>query len=430
METETPDSNIQGNISILLEEYPFLKVFSKQVNFDIFSDKNFNILIKLSRILFRINFDKKNKAVSVTPYIVTPFNSDKQPGNVEDSKTIYNENRKMIEDYIKYQLLNSGILDVLSDIPIIKSRTEETGYPPFDSCICVQLNPRREPITLTNYHNDSTLFQILQYNRPNSTYVLSSELLFYHENDLTVIHRGIENTAEGLREFPEEKVGKLIHDRYELAKTIYNEIKSKKPTEAKAEAGEAGAEAAGAAGAAEAPPAPPAEAAQEPIAHLRFKLKNGDTMVFPDTLWKHAVINPEEKREGNILHIDIANVNREDERKGVKLCSERIPTDQTQYNGRSTIGLFCFINNNRYMKPENLLTPFLLTDPMLQPNPVPIIKLTKEGCKSFLTPFSDGTGCMVLNGVSIKSRGGKNRKKRVKRTKKTRKSRRRKTIKN
>jgi hypothetical protein len=82
------------------------------------------------------------------------------------------------------------------------------------------------------------------------------------------------------------------------------------------------------------------------------------------------------------------------------------------------------------MKPANFLETFSLTDPMLQPNPVPILNLTKESCVDFLTPFSDGTGCITINGINIKSRGGKNRKKRVKRTKKTRKSRRRKTIKN
>lgn len=82
------------------------------------------------------------------------------------------------------------------------------------------------------------------------------------------------------------------------------------------------------------------------------------------------------------------------------------------------------------MKPGNFLKTFPLTDPMPLPNPVPIINLTKEGCKSFLTPFSDGTGCITINGIDIKSRGGKNRKKRGKRTKKTKKSRPRKTIKN
>jgi len=412
------DPNIQENVSILLEDYPFLKVFSKPEGFDIFSPANFTILEGLRGMLFVINFEgEPKKAVSLTPYL------DEGYGNLDSNKTIYNTNKSMIETYVKYQLVNSGILEALSDIPIISGireknyeRVEENGKfvkwgdsPEFNSCICVRLNPGKKSITLTNYHNDSTLFQILQYNR--STYVLGSELLFYHENDLTVIHRGIENS-----EFPEATFGKLIHDKYELSKTIYDEIKSKNPPETL-------------------PPPPPTgakegTAAVAPIAHLRFKLKNGDTMVFPDTLWKHAVINPREKREGNILHIDIANINRDDEPKKITVCSERITTDQSQYDGRSIIGMFCFINNNRYMKPDNFLTPFSLTDPILLPNSVPIINLTKKGCVDFLTPFSDGTGCITINGINIKSRGGKNRKKRVKRTKKTRKSRRRKTIKN
>jgi len=406
------DPDIQENVSILLEDYPFLKVFSKPADFDIFSEKNFDILDKLRGMLFRINFEgDPKKAVSVTPYV--------ENGIVAESETIYNTNKTMIEGYIKYQLVNSGILDALSDIPIIKSteknykRVEDNNRnfirwedsDPFDSCICVRLNPGRKSNTSTSYHNDSTLFQILQYSRKPLPYVLGSELLFYHENDNTVIHSAIENkenVAEGLLEFPEAKLGKLIHDRYELAKTIYKEIKSQTPDTA---------------------------APQEPIAHLRFKLKNGDTMVFPDTLWKHAVINPNEKIKENILHIDLANKNRAYTDNSVRLCSARIPTID-QYDGRSIIGMFCFINNNRYMNPENFLKEeeFQLTD--IEANPVPIINLTKEGCIDFLTPFSNGTGCITINGVNIKSRGGKNRKKRAKRTKKTRKSRRRKTIKN
>jgi hypothetical protein len=397
-------NDIQENVSILLEDYPFLKVFSKPEGFDIFSESNFKILEQLGgRMLFRINLEAgPEKTVSVTPYVET--------GSVADVISIYNPNKTMIEGYIKYQLVNSGILDALSDIPIttgIKQeqyeRVEKNGKfvnwgdsPEFNSCICVRLNPGKKSNTSTSYHNDSTLFQILQYSKSNSTYVLGSELLFYHENDLTVTHRGIEKTAKGLTVFPEEKFGTLIHDRYELAKNMYGEIKIKNP---------------------EAP-------------HLRFKLNNGDTMVFPDTLWKHAVINPKEneKRDGNILHIDLANALRNYEANSVKVCSERLVTDQSHYDGRSIIGMFCFINDIRFMKPENFLATFPLTG--IEPKPMPIINLTKEGCKEFLTPFSDGTGCTTINGINIKSRGGKNRKKRAKRTKKTRKSRRRKTIKN
>jgi len=371
------DHNIRENVSILLENYPFLKVFSKPADFDSFIETNFAVLKKLRGMLFRINFDETTKkTISVTPYI------DEGYRDVAESKTIYYANKTMIEKYIKYQLVNSGILDSLSDIPIIK-RVEDDS-PEFNSCICVRLNPRKKSNTFVNYHNDGTLFQILQYCRPQESNVLGSELLFYHENDLTVIHRGIVVSTEGTPEFPIATHGNIIHDRYNLAKKIYNKIKSKKP-----------------------PPLPPQELAppltpQEPapLAHIRFILKNGDTMVFPDTLWKHAVINPNEKKDGNILHIKIANKQREDEDKQVKVCSKRIRTEQTQYDGRRIIGLFCFIYD-KYMKPENLLDAetFVLT--VGRPIPVPIINLTEDDCERFLTPFSDGTGCITIDGVNI-----------------------------
>jgi hypothetical protein len=136
-------------------------------------------------------------------------------------------------------------------------------------------------------------------------------------------------------------------------------------------------------------------------------LNNGDTVVFPDTLWKHAVINPTERIDEKILHIDVANINYGNNKVDVKVCSERIITDNTQYEGRNIIGLFCFVYD-KYMEPTQFISEsFNLYEDAAFPIDVPIINLTKDTCIQFLSTLSTGNSCIVLNGVSIKSRGGK-----------------------
>lgn len=226
-------------------------------------------------------------------------------------------------------------------------------------------------LTYRNYHNDSTLFQILQYSQARKPYVLGSELLFYHENDDSVIHYGIVRTKENVPYFPKETYGGLVHDKYELVKKIYNNIRTSGLT-------------------------PPL---------FRHKLNNGDTVVFPDTLLKHAVINPKERREGTTLHIDIATRNRDKNNKlGVTVCSERVITDQSEYDGRRIIGMFCYINKS-YIDPAFLISEFGLDT--ISPLPIPQINLNEEHCTAFLSQLSKGDGCIDIGGVEIKHRGGK-----------------------
>jgi hypothetical protein len=375
--------SIQTNYSLLLEGYPFLKVFSKPLSFNIFDEANFDILTSINGMMFRIDFIDSN-------VLVTPYTDDNIHTHAR-MKPIYDKNKQLITHYIKYQLINSGILDYLKDIPIqkqlidkyhkietVNGKREWISTPLYDSCICIRLNPNKASIKSTNYHNDSTLFQILQYNRQRNQYVLGSELLFYHENDLTVIHREIkqvkkEGKANLEPEFPVEKMGQLIHDKYELVKDIYQTVTK--------------------------------SGLSPPI--LRHVLNNGDTVVFPDTLWKHAVINPTERIDENILHIDVANINYGNNKVDVKVCSERIITDNTQYEGRNIIGLFCFVYD-KYMEPTQFISEsFNLYEDAAFPIDVPIINLTKDTCIQFLSTLSTGNSCIVLNGVSIKSRGGK-----------------------
>ena len=370
------DPDIQSNVNILLEDYPFLKVFSRNSEYNVFDETYFDILQNIGDMYFRINF-QDGIAVSITPYSNTP--------------EFYRRHMIFINSYINYQLVNSGILSVLTDIPIrtlterfYKRIFDEHGKfikweasPDYDTCICIRINAREMSITSRNYHNDSNLFQIIHYNRKEKPYVLGSELLFYYNNDRTNIHRRLVQEKGQPPEFPEGIMGKLIHHSFKLGQKIYEKFTS-----------------------------PP---------HLRFKLNNGDTLVIADTLWKHAVINPLEKREGNIVNIDIADSGM-DLRTNITVCSERIETTIDEYKGRQIITMPCFLMD-LYLEPSGWLNEylFIIDSPLLV---IPTFNLGKEDCKKFLKQIRKGDSCIDIgDGVKIKSRGGVNKKKKRKHTK-------------
>lgn len=401
------EPDIQEDFCFLLNDYPFLKKFRTQDANDVFSETKFKIFEELAGMCFRIDFEGKH-AVSATPCFLKEFINKPSEREIEyqkERRKTYSENKDLVDSYIKCQLINSGILDILADVPNIKmttkfyERNETPPIPPFwkdspefETSIMIRLNPNKKSITTTNFHNDSTLFQILQYSRPIQPYVLGSELMFYHENNDTIIHYKIEKTEAGEPFFPIEKMGKLIHEKYELSKSIYNGLKK--------------------------------DANYKPSI-LRSKLNNGDTVVFPDTLWKHAVINAKEKREGDLIHIEIANTNRADNNLTVSVCPQRIPTDQSQYEGRQIIGIFCFMCIN-YIDPQYFGDPFSLLENEELKIPVKTVNLDAEQCSIFLNSISDPTGCVTITGtgetVNIKSRGGKKRKSRKSRRKRIRKN--------
>ena len=377
------DPDIQSNVNILLENYPFLKVFSRNSESNVFDETNFDILKNIGDMYFRINF-KHGIAVSITPHSNTPEN--------------YRPHMIFINSYINYQLVNSGILGVLADIPI-RTLTERfykrimdedenfvkwEASPHYDTYICIRINAKNFSITDTGYHTDSNLFQIIHYNRKEQPYVLGSELLFYYNNERTNIHRRIVQEQGQPPEFPEGIMGKLIHHTFKLGQKIYEGISSLTQT-------------------------PP---------HLRFKLKNGDTVVIADTLWKHAVINPSEERVDNKVNITIAD-HDVDVREKITVCSESIITTIDEYYGRQIITMPCFLMD-KYLEPSGWLESFTIESQLLD---IPTFNLDEEDCKTFLTHLGLGVSCIDIGkGVKIKSRGGVNRKKKRKHTKKKKKN--------
>jgi len=417
-------SDIQENINILLEGYPLLKVFSQPIGFDIFSEANFDIINLFADMYFKINF-AGGKAVSVSPYIMHLYSyngnapTPEQEQEARQLLPLYLKHKALIESYIRYQLINSGVLDFLPNVPIrqhrskfykrIKDPTAKYDFrwepsPEFETSIVIKLNPGKTSITSTNYHNDSTLFQILQYDQSDrlyKPYVLGSELLFYHEEDDNIrdntnIHGKLAKDASSKYVFPTEIMGELISEKHNLAKKIYETIK--------------------------------AEGLSPPL--LRNKLHHGDTAVFPDTLWKHAVIDPKEKREPNIIHIELATTSG-NMSLDVNVCADRIPTNNREYEGRKIIGLSCTLFEN-YLEPQFLLEPFSLLDdgPTKIELPIPAINFNEAECIVFLSQLSRGNGCITITDIAtetsavILNRGGTKHRKTNKIRKKANKKRR------
>lgn len=390
------DPDIQKNTNILLEGYPFLKVFSKQTDINIFERDNFEIIDSLSGMHFIINYDAYGKAISASPYFVQLLTKQEIVSSLRDQAielmTFYQSNKELIESYIKYQLINSGFLDFLSDVPVeiqqhksfksveVNGKLLIEPSPEFPTRIILTLSVHKNSIVDDPFHNDNYLFHILQYDKSRGKSVLGSEMLFYHEDNDT--HRMLKRTEFGHTYFPIGDVGNLISEKHQMVKRIYKKIRDEH---------------------------------RHPPPLLRFKLNSGDTMVFPDTLWKHSVINPTENRVENQINIEVKTKSRGLDNVTVTVCSERKRTLQSDYNGRRLIALFCQ-KMDRFLYDEYILPPFSLIDDGIKLD-APEVNLTEDECTEFLSQLSTGNSCVTIGTtptVEIKHRGGLKYKKRRK----------------
>ena len=409
-------SDIQKDFSFLLDGYPLLKKFGSSQHTGNFIEL-LNLFLQLDRLLFKIEFRTGEAGGKVggveeiasgggggveeiasgggggggggakSVYICPCFESTSEKSlNI---KHIYTANKLTIERYIRHQLVQSGILTALADIP--------------QRNVCIRLIPQGFTNPTPAYHNDSTLFQILQYNNyvanynPASTvsititpspYVLSSELLMYHNmEDNSIIHTLLvkERNDTGALErvyFNPEVTGQVLHDRYETIKRIYSQIKDE-------------------------------------VTILRFKVKPCDTVVFPDTLWKHAAINKRERKGVTTNQLVIAMATGEGQERGeyvknMSICNKRVQITPADTEHRQLILLSCFLNN-RDMDPEGFSPEleFKIQDlPGVSPEamPVPEIDFTEEQCVNFFKGLHQVSHaedvCMLLGEVNIFNRGG------------------------
>lgn len=374
-------ADIQEDYCILFYGYPLIKKFKPEI--DMFEPTIFSILEQFSGMLFRINIEG-GVAISVTPYLkevdilldmyFPP--TEAEIVEFERQKIEYVKHKSLIENYIKYQLINSDFLPILPSIPLPPAGN--IGEHAFNCCITISFVPRIASVIQTYFHQDNNIFQLLQYNKPRSDYVLGSELLFSNHDIIT--HDNLRN--------PRVILGDLTADIYEKTTAISTQlfsIEKLKP------------------------------------GLLRHKLNNGDTIVFADTMWKHAVINPNERRIRNDIVIDIDTSFGRMTQKIVSVCTERQITTGEDYVGRAVIGLFCHITD-KYLEPIFCLEDFSLQDAAVK-IPVKTVNFDDSGLIDFIRQIGNSEeSCIRIQTsdediLTILPRGGKTKKRKTKKRK-------------
>jgi hypothetical protein len=372
-------SDIQEDFCIKLNEYPILTKFSTSDEYKTkeFVDEFERLIPGGLYFMFRIELSPEGNII-VTP-LLSPL-----PDNIKDN---YHMNPHFFSAYISFQLANSGILPSLAEL--IRLGNQVT------IALRVIARPKRDfSHTFFNFHKDQTIFTFLQYYNFSKPFVFGTELLLgYKENETLLPHELL-----GVLPLP-EKVGNLS--------TAFSTISA-----ANSELKDSGINA----------------------VVLRGKYNNGDTMIFSDPLLRHATIKANEDLKNNAIKINIPKRGPPSEQNvhedRVIVCSVREPTTPEMVDNRQAIGMFIFLDTENYSSehysPDRFGEPF--TIPQTPARAIKIINFNKEQFKGFVETLSSGEGCVVIDDVTITSRGGKrtkpNRRKKTNKKKKTTKKKR------
>jgi hypothetical protein len=208
-------------------------------------------------------------------------------------------------DYISNQLNNSGILDALRDVPTMNNGRNSNK-------IVITLKGFYSSLGSNMYHYDSSLFTILQYfNNSEDPFVLGTEILLGYENPLAVEH-GETVKQNGEDVYPENVTGRLISENFNMIKSSNRSLKAQNFHQIL----------------------------------LRGLYRPGDTLVLTNTLYRHGVIDPNEKfkeDDSNIMKITVdadpvgSSITTPDT---VKICSHRIKTSNEHKRNRQLLVMF------------------------------------------------------------------------------------------
>jgi len=281
---------VQEDYSLKLLGFPLLKKFRGIPEFSTW-DFLERILI-FNGYYFQIIFSE--------PILIQPIFTKNPAGRarLETYKKLCEDHPELnskLQELISYQLMNSGVLDELSEIPrSYTSRGKEIGQ----KIVIVIGAGLQSKVTATRFHNDGTLFTILKYFKMDSEYVLGTEMLFTDQKKSENHHYLINGTST----YSTEKYGKVAFIRNELNEFYTTSRKN---------------------------------------AILRGLYNVGDTLVWADMLVKHAISTPAENIRGRTLDITLANVLGEvsDE---VEITSERILTSPEHLIGRGYFALVVY----------------------------------------------------------------------------------------
>ena len=313
------DADIQQNFCLTLDGMPLLKKFGNP-NPYFNSPEFFRRVMPLKYTLFIYNpvdhtlqayitthVDADGNEILIPNTLVLQTEIDTGLASAELSLTeYYLQIRAEVDEFMSFQLINSGIMRTLDKIPVNE-----------DAVIAFSFNALTSSIPHPEFHHDGTLFQLLTYLHNTQDYVLGSELVLYPVSDFS---------QHQILDAGPQYIGKEILNSAMLAKTC---------SELLVDAG----------------------IVNPPI--LRGKYHNGDSLVWPDYFWKHAVINPGENITDNLLHITTLDKSGS-ERVAAKayVCNERIKTTQSEWENRSVIALFCSLLLPPNVETGRLMTPF------------------------------------------------------------------------
>lgn len=369
----TDMDDIQEDFCLQLDHYPLLTKFAtteeyKQEEFV----KDFAKLIPNGMYFnFRIQLDE-SRNIKITPLL------DSVPSYVKEN---YKRNPDFISNYMSLQLKNSNILPSLIDLLDLRKQVSI-------ALRVIAKSTRDFTFSFFSFHKDQSIFTMLQYYHFTQPFVLGTEILLGYKEDESLL-------PHELSPFSPEKTGKLSKMHTTISE-INAELKE--------------------------------EETESVI--LRGKYNNGDTMVFSDTLLRHATITPKEIKEGNSMKItipkkgDISSTNTRE--TSVRICSERETTTTDMVTGRQAVAMFIFLDTQDYSYPgDKYGTPFVID--LAGTPPIKTINFDKRGFKGFIKSMSSGQGCFRVSDLTIISRGGRKKTKRV-RTRKVRKNKRRKSF--
>jgi len=375
MSSAADHNDIQEDFCLQLDHYPLLTKFStteeyKQEEFV----KQFAQLIPGGMYFnFRIQLDERRN-IKITPLL------DGVPSNIKDN---YKRNPDFFSSYMSLQLKNSNILDSLIDLL-------DLGKQVSIALRVIAKSTRDFTFSFFSFHKDQTIFTMLQYYHFTQPFVFGTEILLGYKEDESLL-------PHELSPFSPEKTGKLS----KMHTTI---------SEINAELKEEGTDA----------------------VILRGKYNNGDTMVFSDTLLRHATITSKEIREGNSMKITIPKKGHSSSQNtretSVRICVERETTTTEMVAGRQAVAMFIFLDTQdySYLGPDKYGTPFVID--LAGTPPIKTIHFDKRGFKGFIKSMSSGQGCFTVSDLTIISRGGRKRRFRRSKTRKVRKNKRRKSL--
>ena len=288
---------IQPDFSIKLNDVQLLKKFRNQ-----HFDRIFHDLERFDDLNLVINLTEDS--ISVAPYFNERHNSYFRSNYTSPQY----ENLKK---FLKFQLINSGIISTLRNIEI---KTYDgklvMGNPRRKQDITVQnrflifFGARKSSITHNSFHNDSCLFNILTYYKPHGP-VLGSNILFYDQRKAP-LHTDM-NKSTG--EYNVDDAGILIS---ETQKEI-NDMYDKDDIE---------------------------------TVLLRGLYNSGDTLVLNDMLLKHAVVSPQEiyernEHDKNIMTISVATSKTRDGipniDEKIRVCPQQILPSEEDLNNRGLV---------------------------------------------------------------------------------------------